>query len=169
MTEGPEVNISSQEEHEQHLEIERKFLVIKPPKNLEQYSSEKIVQGYLAIVPDGTEVRLRQDDDHCYLTVKSGGGKIRQELNVTITKEQFEGLWTATRDRVLEKVRYKIPYQGYLIELDIYAGKLAGHITAEVEFKDHKSCDDFIPPEWFDQEVTEDKRYKNQSLASVGL
>jgi len=42
-----------------NLEIERKFLVNELPNNLEQFPHKNIVQGYLAIGTDGTEVRLR--------------------------------------------------------------------------------------------------------------
>jgi len=41
-------------------EIERRFLIRSLPENLDHYPHEDIVQGYLAIAEDGTEVRLRQ-------------------------------------------------------------------------------------------------------------
>jgi hypothetical protein len=41
-------------------EIERKFLVDKLPENLDKYSHKEIIQGYVAITEEGTEVRLRK-------------------------------------------------------------------------------------------------------------
>jgi hypothetical protein len=41
-------------------EIERVFKVRQVPKNITQYPSENIVQGYLAIDVTGAEVRLRK-------------------------------------------------------------------------------------------------------------
>jgi len=47
-------------EHKSGEEIERVFKVSQLPKNLEQYPSEKIVQGYLSIDANGAEVRRAQ-------------------------------------------------------------------------------------------------------------
>jgi len=65
------------EERPQFQEIERKFLVESLPENLEQYPHKEVVQGYLAITEDGTEVRLRQKGSKYFQTVKSGSGKTR--------------------------------------------------------------------------------------------
>jgi adenylate cyclase len=42
-------------------------------------------------------------------------------------------------------------------------------ISAEVEFSNEAESNEFIPPQWLGQEVTDDKRYKNQSLALCGV
>lgn len=54
-------------------EIERVFKVRQVPKNIEQYPSENIVQGYLAINVTGSEVRLRKIGDRYFETYKGGG------------------------------------------------------------------------------------------------
>jgi len=38
----------------------------------------------------------------------------------------------------------------------------------EVEFDSDDAADDFEPPDWFGDEVTEDNRYTNSSLARFG-
>lgn len=86
-----------------------------------------------------------------------------------ITKNQFTSLWTATTDKKIEKTRYEIPYQKNIIELNIYHGDLAGLTIAEVEFTSEKASDDFVAPEWLSEEVTDDQKYKNQSLVLHGL
>ena len=40
-------------------EIERKFLVDRPPDDLHGYPAADIDQGYIAITEDGVEVRIR--------------------------------------------------------------------------------------------------------------
>ena len=40
---------------------------------------------------------------------------------------------------------------------------------AEVEFPDEETADAFEPPEWFDEEVTGNKTYLNETLATKGL
>ena len=150
-------------------EIERKFLVRFLPDNLDQYQSEEINQGYIVIMEDGTEVRLRKISDKYFQTIKSGGDEIRNETEIEITEQQFDSLWKITEGKRLEKVRYKIPYGKSTIELDIYHDSLEGLITAEIEFDSPQASDVFDPPEWFGNEITGDKRYKNQNLALRGL
>jgi adenylate cyclase len=150
------------------LEIERKFLIETLPEGLNAYPHESIVQGYVASARDGNEVRLRQKGEKFFLTIKSGGGVIRREGEIAIDREQFETLWPFTGERVVEKIRYRIECDGRTIELDVYSGRLAGLATAEVEFGSEEESGTFIPPDWFGEEVSEDRRYKNESLALHG-
>lgn len=154
---------------EQPKEIERKFLVQSLPENLENFPHDEVVQGYIATAEYGTEVRLRKKGDKYFQTVKSGGGKSRTESEVEITEEQFNALWETTAGKRLEKTRYKIPHEAGLIELDVYRGDLSDLVTAEMEFKSKAESDKFVAPQWLGKEVTEDKRYKNQSLALHGI
>jgi adenylate cyclase len=150
------------------LEIERKFLVERLPEGLNAYPHESIVQGYVASVRDGNEVRLRRKGEQFFLTIKSGGGMIRREGEIGIDCEQFEALWPFTGERVVEKIRYRIECDGRTIELDVYSGRLEGLATAEVEFGSEEESRTLILPDWFGEEVSEDRRYKNESLALHG-
>jgi adenylate cyclase len=151
------------------VEIERKFLVGANPPVLEQSRSKRIEQGYIAIEADGTEVRVRRRDGAAVLTVKSGGGRSRVEEEIAIDAERFARLWPLTEGRRLEKTRYLIPAEaGLTIELDVYSGALAGLMVAEVEFDSEEAGDAFEPPAWFGSEVTDDVRFKNQTLAREG-
>ena len=149
-------------------EIERRFLVKHLPEDLNKYPHERITQGYLQ-TNDGTSVRLRKEKSKYYQTTKTGSGKVRAETNIEISKELFDALWHLTKRRRLEKTRYEIPHESGTIELDIYHGKLLGLVTVEMEFESEKTCDSFIPPDWFGKEVTETKGYSNKSLAINGL
>jgi CYTH domain-containing protein len=50
--------------------------------------------------------------------------------------------------------------------VDEYHGELEGLRTAEVEFADEAASDAFAPPPWLGREITGDRRYANQALAS---
>ena len=150
-------------------EIERKFLVNQLPDNLQQYPSTEIIQGYLAITEDGTEVRLRKKGNHYFQTVKCGFGLQRGEAEIEISKDQFEKLWSMTEGKRIEKVRYEIDHSGMKIELDIYSGILKGLSVAEVEFSSIGQANLFVPPSWFGEEVTVDERYKNRNLVIHGM
>jgi len=146
-------------------EIERKFLVKWLPDDLKRRRHWIIEQGYLATESAGRQVRLRKTGKATSLTFKVGRGSHREEREVTLSPKQFAALWPGTAGRRLRKVRYEIPCEGLLIEVDIYGGRHKGLVVAEVEFPNTASCGRFEPPSWFGREVTGEKRYSNVRLA----
>ena len=149
-------------------EIERKFLITAVPDFIEDHPFEDIRQGYLAVDGD-EEVRIRQKGARFFETIKKGVGLQRIENEIQITKRQFDVLWPLTEGRRIEKRRYYVPYNSQRIEVDVFGGALANFVIAEVEFSSVAESEDFIPPEWFGMEVTNDERYKNKNLALNGL
>lgn len=149
------------------IEVERKWLV-QDLAALSGHEGKEVIQGYLAISADGTEVRLRHTGGKFFQTVKSGGGLVRAEIEVELSKDQFKVLWQATAGRRLEKTRYALQWAGKKVEVDVYQGSLAGLIVAEVEFISASESARFASPAWFGTEVTEDERYKNVNLALHG-
>jgi CYTH domain-containing protein len=150
------------------IERERKFLVSVPPADLDTYPHDSIEQGYLAIEDGRAEVRLRRIGGHDVLTIKRGRGASRLEKEGTLCSEHGRSLWPLTRGRRVHKVRYKIPYCGLTIELDVYSGKAQGLITAEVEFDSDDGMHRFDPPPWFGKEVTGRRKYTNSRIAVRG-
>ncbi len=150
------------------VEIERKFLPTRTPDGMP--AGEPIEQGYLAIAPDGVEVRIRRRAGRSTLTVKSGPAHVRVEEEIDIDDRRFEALWALTEGRRIAKTRHLVPLEGGVtVEVDVYADALAGLLTAEVEFASTEASADFAPPEWLGTEVTGDARYANQSLALAGV
>jgi adenylate cyclase len=152
------------------MEIERKFLVADPP-DLAASKKVEIEQGYLALADDdgGAEVRLRRKGDELLLTVKAGTGRSRIEEEISLDRERFESLWPLTEGRRVAKTRHLIPSEGLEIELDRYAGDLDGLLVAEIEFPDEQQAAAFAAPEWLGEEVTGNRRYLNDTLATEGL
>lgn len=171
---SPEVTINKEKIHK---EEERKFLVDPTviPYDLDSLEKIKIVQGYLTIIPDEYEERVRQQTHEngtveYFFTTKTGKGETRIEEEYSITKEKFDELWNQrTIPGVIEKTRHLIPYNDYLIELDVFEKDHSGLIMAEVEFKTKLLKENFTVPSWFGREVTHDKKYKNQALVLYGL
>ncbi len=148
-------------------EIERKFCVQKMP-DLTACTGVKISQGYIAVGENGTEVRLRRKGERFYQTVKQGKGVQRTEVEVELSRSQFDNLWPLTEGRRVEKVRYEMVEGTWTIELDVYRGHLKGLVVAEVEFETLAESSRFVPPPWFGRDVTDDDRYKNAILADKG-
>jgi adenylate cyclase len=146
-------------------EIERKFLVKWLPDNFKRARHFVIEQGYLATESAGRQVRLRKRGKATSLTFKVGRSSHREEREIKLSAKQFASLWPGTAGRRLRKVRYEIPWDSVMIEIDIYRGRHAGLVVAEVEFPDTASCRRFKAPWWFGREVTGEKRYSNVRLA----
>ena len=149
-------------------EIERKWLVNVMP-GLDGLEGQKIHQGYMAVTADGDEVRIRQRGTKFYETVKSSGDLARREVEIELTEKQFLDLWDVAKAHSVEKIRYELELGGLMVELDVYEGDLAGLVVAEVEFSSLRESESFSPPSWFGREVTNDRKYKNKSLAVYGL
>lgn len=149
-------------------EIERKFLLKRFPPGLKKFPHDTIVQGYLAVGRGGLQVRLRKKGFVRSLTFKQGTKGAREEREIRLSVDQFDALWPATAGRRLTKVRYDVPWKGRTIEIDIYRGRYAGLVVAEVEFDDQRSCAAFQPPDWIGRDVTGKPKYSNVALALKG-
>ena len=150
------------------MEIEKKYLVKYIPEELHKVEGSHIDQYYVLI--DGkAEARIRLKNKKGvvkhYLTIKAGEGLTRTEVEVEITKAQFDELARTTNRKVF-KTRI-VTTECY--ELDIYHGQLDGLLTVEKEFRTIEEAERFTPPEWFGKDITEDKRYKNKNLATHGI
>ena len=147
------------------MEIERKFLIHTLPENLENYPRKEIEQGYINREP---VVRIRRSDDKYILTCKGQGLMVREEFELPLTKEAFEHMKPKTDGIFIEKTRYLIPYDEKLtIELDVFHGKLAPLVLAEVEFDSVEEADAFVPPVWFGEDVTNSPKYHNSNLSNL--
>lgn len=144
------------------MEIERKFTVKQLPEDLERYPQKRIEQGYLCTDP---VVRVRCKGDEYWLTCKGKGFLVREEFELPLTKEAYEGLLAKTEGIVIRKMRYHIPWEGYTIELDVFDPPHAPLVIAEVEFPSVDQAENFAPPDWFDLDVTNDPAYSNSNLS----
>lgn len=147
------------------MEIERKFTIKELPENLSAYLCHHIEQGYLSTEP---VVRIRRQDEDYILTYKGTGMLAREEYNLPLTKEAYEHMKPKADGIIITKKRYNIPYDSYVIELDVFEGDLDGLIIAEVEFESTEEAERFCPPEWFLEDVTYKKEYHNNYLAMHG-
>lgn len=147
------------------IEIEKKYLLKRLPEYLADLPQVEIDQGYLAIDERGVEVRLRKAGETRLLTVKTQQGDTRVEREITLSADQFAELWPATQGRRLRKVRYRMPYDGFTIEIDVYKGHASGITVAEIEFPDPAARAAFEKPDWLGEDVSGIAKYSNHVLA----
>lgn len=121
-------------------------------------------QGYVASSPNCT-VRVRIAGDRGYLTLKGASvGISRAEYEYAIPlADAAEMLDTLCQRPLIEKTRYRVPWQNVVWEIDEFAGENQGLIVAEVELTDPQQVLEL--PDWIGEEVSGDPRYFNSSLA----
>lgn len=162
------------------MEIERKFTIQTLPANLSSYPCHIIEQAYLNISP---VIRIRQENDQYYLTCKGQGLMAREEYTLPLDAAAYKHLLSKADGNVITKKRYLIPLEhpkftdDYLpvkmpqlvIELDIFDAPFAPLIIAEVEFGSIEMANAFLPPDWFDQEVTHNPAYHNSNMSRQNI
>jgi adenylate cyclase len=149
-------------------EVERKFLVEGDGWRSLSEAAVPIRQFYLA-ANTGRSVRVRVNDGKsAVLTLKFGShGRERDEFEYPIPLGDAEELVEFAVGRVIEKTRHHVRHGGYLYEVDVFEGALAGLVIAELE------TPDAVPyaalPAWLGREVTGNSAFYNASLARHGL
>lgn len=144
------------------MEIERKFIVKKLPGDLAAYPKKRIEQAYLCVEP---VVRVRRKNDEYWLTCKGKGLLAREEMEFPLTREAYLHLLAKADGNVIAKDRYLIPLGEYTVELDVFDPPFAPLIIAEVEFPSEAAAWAFLPPDWLEEDVTQDPAYQNSSLS----
>ena len=144
------------------MEIERKFTLRSLPDDLDQYPHKDLSQAYICRDP---VIRVRKAGNTYELTVKGEGLLSREELNLPLTEKSYLDLLSKHEGKIIEKTRYRIPLDPYVIELDVFHGENEGKILAEVEFPSEEEANAFSPPSWFLADVTYDLRWHNVNMA----
>ena len=145
-------------------EIEKKFLIVNDDwRHLA--TGEPYCQGYLNS-EKGRTVRLRTINDLGILTIKGpnvGATRLEYEYEIPVI-EARQMLQELCHKPLIEKTRYKIPFAGFIWEVDEFKGENEGLIFAEIELE-HEG-QKFDKPPWIGEEVTDDSRYYNANLVN---
>jgi len=149
------------------IERERKFLV---KKDSWRAAADKGIDYFQAYISSGdlTTVRIRVAGEKAFITIK---GKVfdnditaRREYEYEIPLEEAKEMQRDLCSKgSVKKIRYRIPYGGNIWEVDEFLEDNAELVMAEVEYE-HKN-QKILLPDWIGEEVTEDCRYTNSSLA----
>jgi len=146
------------------IEIERKFLVTNDSWREAACVALPIKQGYLVGGKEAS-VRVRLQGDTANLNIKSATlGVRRQEFEYAIPLEEAEIILTTLCQRpIIEKTRYLVSYANKQWEIDVFEGDNVGLTVAELELQDE--AEQFDPPPWLGEEVSDDPRYYNSCLS----
>ncbi len=113
-------------------------------------------------------VRVRiHGNKRARLTIKIGkSALVRNEYEYDLPMNDARELLTQAIGIVIEKRRFRIPHKGFTWEVDVYEGALEGLTVAEVEMNRETDLPNL--PAWLGREITGDRRYSNQALATEG-
>jgi len=161
------------------VEIERKFLIRLPDLakivSLPGCRVRRIVQTYLEKIP-GKKIQRRVRRiceggrvEYIFTQKEDLSGYSRIENEWVISKEEYEAYLAEAVSR-LEKTRYAFPWEGHVMEIDVYPYEiggdgLVGRAVLEVELGEEGEAfaiPDFIEVE---RELTGTKEFSNMSMA----
>lgn len=146
------------------MEIERKWFVKKLPdlNGLTPVSYER----YFLFIGEKVEVRIQKKGNKFEFERKSQISKLtREEQKFEITEEEFE-FFKRFSNKSLIRDSY-IYQQDPEISIKVYKGDHVGLIRAEVEFEGEEEAQQFTPPDWFGDEITESPIGRDKSLISL--
>lgn len=145
-------------------EIEKKYLIKNIP-NLKNLKSYKIVQGYISVDP---VLRIRQKNDKYFFTFKGKGFLKRIEFEQEITKKEFENLLPKIEGTIIKKTRYIYPLNNnFIAEIDIFEKPFENLCIVEVEFNSENDAKNFIPPDWFGEDITNNIKFTNSYMSNI--
>ena len=157
------------------IEIERKYLIRMPdPAQLEAMPGcelWEIVQTYLQDGEDGSTHRVRSircgGEVHYIHTVKRSRSLLsHDEWETEVPRVEYARLAALANPRLnsIRKRRYRIPYEGQILEIDLY-DFWQDRATLEIELESEEQQP--VLPGWLSvvRELTGERAYKNRFLA----
>lgn len=158
------------------IEIERKYLIRMPDEGqlaaMPGCEIWDIVQTYLTDGKDMSTRRVRSIQTGAKVqyvhTVKHRKTNMtHDEWEVEVSREEYDRLLQDANPalRSIHKRRYRIPFEGQLLEIDVYS---FWHDRATLEIELKSEDQQVILPEWLSivRELTDDPAYKNRCLAA---
>lgn len=146
------------------IEIERKFLLQHEGWRKHVESKTHLLQGYVSVNPEAA-VRIRIAGDNAFLTLKGkrsnfSAAEFEYPVPVADAREILERMCVY---EPIEKWRHIVEHRGHMWEIDEFLGANAGLYIAEIELESANT--EFSIPDWLGEEVSDDPRYTNASLA----
>jgi CYTH domain-containing protein/CheY-like chemotaxis protein len=112
----------------------------------------------------GTEVHVRREGERAWLTVigpRDGPSRMEFEYGIPLAQAEVL-LGSGTAGVPLDGIRHAVPHGAAAWHLDVYRGRLAGIVIAEVGMRHGMPALDL--PSWIGCEVTDDVRFGRMGL-----
>ena len=158
------------------LSLDGDFLVIRPlPGSVAAPTVRLPVGEHRSAIQHGVinaigrrvlRIRIEEGQPPIFcMKVDLKGVTVRTEVELEVPELDAMYLVQTCREKTLRKTRYRIPFEGNVWELDVYADPFNGLLTAEIELKHEKEL--FVVPPWVGEEVTHHPEFSNRALAEA--
>ena len=142
------------------IEYELTFLAKGIPAQIANAIPKTITDYYL---PENNSLhphlRIRANGNSYEITKKQPVNGIdsseQTEHTIVLTKGEYTAL-AKNRKRVVIKDRYNVQINGYMADVDVFKGKLAGLVLIDFEFKTSKQKQAFVAPDICLADVTQE-------------
>lgn len=145
----------------------KKELDLIPKENIQ--TKKYIEQVYSNFNPDVRIRKIEQDNQpiEYYHTVKYFlKNNQREELEQSITKEQYNKIFDIIDKNPLRKNRYLIDIKnGLIAEVDEFLD--TEDTIIEVEFKNENQMNNFIKPDWFGEEIKDKRSFSLEIFINI--
>lgn len=125
---------------------------------------------------EGWSLRFRRTGDappfEDTLTVKGdrhGLEAVQFSISLTpadgVDRQSRDTFFSAAGDHQVVKTRQFFQFEGRTWRLDVFSGRNAGLVVAELEGQDEAELESVMVPPWAQREVTAEHEYNNEQLA----
>ncbi len=145
-------------------EIERKFLVKILP-NLENLKPIRY-ERYFLFRSENVEIRIQKKWEKYEFERKEKQDNLEaHKQKFEITREEFERLKSFSNEAIIREAH--LISQNPEISLKIYHWKFEGFKRVEIEFLSKQEALDFVPYDWFGEEITDSPCWKDSKLLDL--
>lgn len=154
------------------LEREKTYLLYSLPEDFNLYIEQEIIDIYIPLSDGMAQLRARKKGKKYELTKKFPlqiwNNSLQTENTILIDEDEFNYLFTYL-PCVLKKKRYShSPQKWIMYDIDIFEWNLFWLIMIDVEFNNESIMKNFVVPDFFGKELTQDKRFAWGVLAQMG-
>ena len=124
------------------IEHERTFLAKRLPQGLLNCKSKEILDIYLPHNHPHPKLRIRKNGEKYEITKKvlldPKDKSTAREDTTPLTPEEFAELERLVPGKRVHKIRYYYPYQGRILEVDVFQDALKGLVLVDIEFSEEE-------------------------------
>lgn len=150
------------------VELELTYVAKSLPDGFENLKNKEVFDIYIPSTVAHPVLRIRKNGDAYEITKKQpiddGDRSEQLEQTIPLTAEEFAELSQLPGKRV-RKIRYYLPWQGHMAELDVFQDDLKGLVLVDFEFKTVEEKQSFVMPDFCLADVTQDDLVAGGSLA----
>lgn len=144
------------------IELEKTYILKNIPFQLGQYPNKEIIDYYMPVDQDHPQLRLRKRWPLLEMTkktlVKEGDASTQREETIYLSKAEYEAL-SAIPSKKIRKIRYYVPYEWLILEIDVFQDDLDWLFLMDIEFPDKNTMEIFVMPDFCLADVTQNEMF----------